>query len=100
MFKNEIKREALKQLKESKPDSFQIVVNDNNDVVLIYENQEFRYVYEGKRTLVKWLKGKATHFYIGGGSIFNQLYLFVKNCIEQNLDYRAELNKMKGIKDL
>jgi len=100
MFKDEIKREALKQLKESNLDSFQIVVNDNGDVVLVHENQEFRYIYEGKRTLVKWLKGKATHFYIGGGSIFSQLYMFIKNCIEQELDYRLELTKMKAIKDL
>jgi len=100
MFIDEIKKEALQQLKESSQDDFQIVTNDDNDAILIYENKEFRYIYEGKRTLVKWLKGKAFHFYIGGGSVFNQLYLFVRNCIEQGLDYKSELNKMKILKDL
>jgi len=100
MFKDEIKKEALKQLKKASQNDFQIAVNDGNDVILIYENQEFRYIYEGKRTLVKWLIGKATHFYISGGSVFSQLYLFIKNCVEQKLDYKAELNKMKAIKDL
>jgi len=100
MFKDEIKREASKQLKKASQDDIQITVNQNNDVILIYENQEFRYIYTGNKTLVKWLKGKATHFYIGGGSVFNQLYLFIKNCVEQNLDYKVELNKMKAIKDL
>jgi len=95
-----LKKEASKQLKVANPNLFQIVVNQDNNIVLIYENKNFRYIFDGRRTLVKWLKGKATYFYISGGSIFGQLYLFIKNCVDQGLDYKEELNKMKAIKEL
>ena len=96
MFKEEIKRKAKELLNEANEDDFQVVINNDDEITIIYENQKFRYMYCGSKTLVKWLKGKSYHFYISG-SKFNQLFLFIKNCIEQKLDPFEQLNKMKQI---
>ena len=92
MFKNEIKREMKNQLNSLSQSDFKIVyLNEAETLVLIGETEEFRFIYEGKKVLTKWKKGKALFEEISSNGMLRDLYKVGLNCIANGLDIEEHL---------
>lgn len=92
MFKDEIKREMKKHLNALSQNDFEpLYLEEAETLVLIGETDEFRFIYDGRKVLTKWLKGKSYFENISANNILRDLHKVGMNCIENGLDIKEQL---------
>ena len=100
MLKKQIKKEAKDELNNSNFNNLFFYTNDNNDIIIIFETDIYRFYFNGVRLMFKNKKLKSLFDYIKPNRQLREYMRFAELAIENNEDPNTTFNKMKNIGDL